>query len=111
MIKRNFLTWEMPVILKMLKYGNLNVEDGVMMYKYMIDKKDPNFYKKLFSTAKNYRGYVTLASLFPFVPLTLYVLAAVGPKIFFKHLLKGFIKDNYRAQRLVFLEVFSREEK
>jgi hypothetical protein len=26
-------------------------------------------------------------------------------------LLKGFIKDNYRAQRLVFLEVFSREEK
>ena len=111
MVKRNFLTWELLVILKMLKYGDLNVEDGVMMYKYMIDKKDPNFYKKLFSTAKNYRGYVTLASLFPFVPLTLYVLAAVGPKIFFKHLLKGFIKDNYRAQRLVFLEVFSREKK
>ena len=111
MVKRNFLTWELLVILKMLKYGDLNVEDGVMMYKYMGGKTDPNFYKKLFSTAKNYRGYVTLASLFPFVPLTLYVLAAVGPKIFFKHLLKGFIKDNYRAQRLVFLEVFSREEK
>ena len=110
-IKKEFMSWEVPLILKILKYGNLNVEDGVMMYKYMIDKKDPNFYKKLFSTAKNYRGYVTLASLFPFVPLTLYVLAAVGPKIFFKHLLKGFIKDNYRAQRLVFLEVFSREEK
>ena len=111
MVKRNFLTWEMLVILKMLKYGDLNVEDGVMMYKYMGGKTDPNFYKKLFSTTKNYWKYGILNSLFPFVPLTLYVLAVVGPKIFFKHLLKGFIKDNYRAQRLVFLEVFSREEK
>ena len=110
-IKKEFMSWEVPLILKILKYGNLNVEDGVMMYKYMIDKKDPNFYKKLFSTTKNYWKYGILNSLFPFVPLTLYVLAAVGPKIFFKHLLKGFIKDNYRAQRLVFLEVFSREEK
>ena len=111
MVKRNFLTWEMPIILKMLKYGDFNVEDGVMMYKYMGGKIDPNFCKKLFSTTKNYWKYGILNSLFPFVPLTLYVLAAVGPKIFFKHLLKGFIKDNYRAQRLVFLEVFSREEK
>ena len=110
-IKKEFMSWEVPLILKTLKYGNLNVEDGVMMYKYMIDKKDPNFYKKLFSTTKNYWKYGILNSLFPFVPLTLYVLAVVGPKIFFKHLLKGFIKDNYRAQRLVFLEVFSREEK
>ena len=111
MVKRNFLTWEMPIILKMLKYGDFNVEDGVMMYKYMGGKIDPNFCKKLFSTTKNYWKYGILNSLFPFVPLTLYVLAVVGPKIFFKHLLKGFIKDNYRAQRLVFLEVFSREEK
>ena len=111
MVKRNFLSWEMPIILKMLKYGDLNVEDGVMMFKYMGGKTNPNFYKKLFSTTKNYWKYGILNSLFPFVLLTLYVLTVVGPKIFFKHLLKRFIKDNYRAQRLVFLDVFSREEK
>ena len=109
-IKKEFMSWEVPLILKTLKYGNLNVEDGVMMYKYM-GSNPPDHHRKLFSTTKNYRGFGILNSLFPFVPLTLYVLAAVCPKIFFKHLLKGFIKDNYRAQRLVFLEVFSREEK
>jgi glycosyltransferase involved in cell wall biosynthesis len=106
MIKRKFLTWEVPIILKMLKYGDLNVEEGVMMYKYMGGKINVNFHKKLFSTTKNYWKYGILNSLFPFVPLTLSVLTIVGPKIFVKHLLKRFIIDNYRAQRLVFLEIF-----
>jgi glycosyltransferase involved in cell wall biosynthesis len=106
MIKRKFLTWELPIILKILKYGDLNVEEGVMMYKYMGGKTNTNFYKKLFSTTKNYWKYGTLNSLFPFVPLTLSSLTIVGPRIFVKHLLKRFIKDNYRAQRLVFLEIF-----
>ena len=109
MIKRKFLTWEVPVILKMLKYGDLNVEDGIMMYKYMGGKTDEKFYKKIFSTTKNYWKYGILNSLFPFVPLTLSVLTIVGPRIFFKHLLKRFIRDNYRAQRLVFLEIILRK--
>jgi glycosyltransferase involved in cell wall biosynthesis len=108
MIKRVFLSCEIPIILKVLKYGDLNVEEEVMMYKNMCRKKNPNFYKKLFSTTKNYWKYGILQSIFPFVPLTLYVLAIVGPKIFFKYLLIRFIKDNYRAERLVFLELLSR---
>jgi len=107
-VKRVFLSWEVPLILKILKYGDLNVEEGVMMYKYMGGKTDPNYHKKLFSTTKNYWRYGILNSIFPFVPLTFYVFVAVGPKIFFKHLLKRFIKDNYRAERLVFLELISR---
>jgi glycosyltransferase involved in cell wall biosynthesis len=109
MIKRKFLTWEIPIIIKMLKYGDFNVEDGIMMYKYMGGKTDENFYKKIFSTTKNYWKYGILNSLFPFVPLTISVLTIVGPKIFFKHLLKRFIRDNYRAQRLVFLEIILRK--
>jgi len=108
MIKRIFLSWEVPFVLKILKYGNLNVEEGVMLYKYMGRKTDPNFHKKLFSTTKNYWQYGILNSLFPFVPLTFYVLTVVGPKIFFKYLLRRFIKDNYRAERLVFLDLHSR---
>ena len=105
MIKRKFLVWEVPIILKMLKYGDLNVEDGIMMYKYM-GGRSKDHYKKIFSTTKNYRKYGILNSLFPFVPLTLSVSIIVGPKIFVKHLLKRFIIDNYRGQRLVFLEIF-----
>ena len=107
-IKKEFMTWEIPLILKILKYGNLNVEDGVMMYKYMGSKTSPDHYKKLFTTTKNYWGYGTLASLFPFVPLTFNVLKVVGLKIFVKHLLKRFIRDNYRAERLVLLDIFSK---
>lgn len=108
-VKKNFLTWELPVILKMLKYGDFNVEEEILMYKYMGGKTNTNFYKKLFSTTKNYWKFGILNSLFPFVPVTLNILKVVGPKIFFKHLLKRYIKDNYRAQRLVILEIFSRD--
>lgn len=107
-IKKRFLSWEIPIILKLLKYGDLNVEDGVMMYKYMGSKTDPDYYKRLFSTTRM-QNFGILHCLFPFVPLTIYVLITVGPKIFFRHLLRGFIKDNYRAERLVFLDVFSKE--
>ena len=106
-IKKEFMTWEIPLILKILKYGNLNVEDGVMMYKYM-GSNPPDHHKKLFTTTKNYRGFGTLASLFPFVPLAFNVLKVVGLKIFVKHLLKRFIRDNYRAERLVLLDIFSK---
>lgn len=109
MVKRKFLTWEVPIILKILKYGDLNVEDGIMMHKYMGAKQGKDYYKKLFSQTKNYWKYGILNSLFPFVPLTLSVLTIVGPKIFFKHLLKRFIRDNYRAQRLVLLEIILRK--
>jgi len=109
-IKKKFLGWEIPLILNLLKYGDLNVEDGVMAYKYNGKKIDIDDYKKLFRHTRRY-DYGILNSLFPFVPETLYVLTIVGPKIFFKHLLKGFIKDNYRAQRLVFLDLISRERK
>ena len=51
MIKRIFLTWEVPIILKILKYGNLNVEDGIMMHKYM-GGRSKDFYKKIFLTKK-----------------------------------------------------------
>ena len=101
------MSWEVPLILKILKYGNLNVEDGVMMYKYM-GSNPPDHHKKLFTTTKNYRGFGTLASLFPFVPLAFNVLKVVGLKIFVKHLLKRFIRDNYRAERLVLLDIFSK---
>ena len=107
-IIKEFMTWEVPLILNVLKYGNLNVEKGVMMFKYMGGKTDPDHYKKLFTTTKNYWGYSTLASLFPFVPLTFHVFNVVGPKIFLKHLLKRFIMDNYRAERLVLLDIFSK---
>ena len=106
-IKKEFMSWEVPLILKTLKYGNLNVEDGVMMYKYM-GSNPPDHHKKLFTTTKNYRGFGTLASLFPFVPLAFNVLKVVGLKIFVKHLLKRFIRDNYRAERLVLLDIFSK---
>jgi len=109
MIKKPFMSWEVPLILKTLKYGNLNVEDGVMFFKYMGGKVSSDYsYTKLFTTTKNYWGYSTLASLFPFVPLTFHVFNVVGPKIFLKHLLKHFIKDNYRAERLVLLDIFSK---
>ena len=107
-IKKEFMSWEVPLILKILKYGNLNVVDGVMLFKYMGGKTAPDHYKKLFTTTKNYWGYSTLASLFPFVPLTFHVFNVVGPKIFLKHLLKRFIKDNYRAERLIILDIFSK---
>ena len=106
-IKKKFLSWEIPVILKLLKYGDLNVEDVVMTYKYMGSKTDIDYRKKLFRHTRK-QDFGILLSIFPFVPLTIHVLTVVGPKIFFKHLLKGFIKDNYRAQRLVFLDIFSR---
>ena len=108
-IKKPFMSWEGALILKILKYGNLNVEDGVMMFKYMGGKTSSDYnYTKLFTTTKNYWGYSTLASLFPFIPLTFHVFNVVGPKIFLKHLLKYFIKDNYRAERLVLLDIFSK---
>ena len=78
-----------------------------MMYKYM-GSNPPDHHKKLFTTTKNYWVYGTLASLFPFVPLTFNVLKVVGLKIFVKHLLKRFIRDNYRAERLVLLDIFSK---
>ena len=106
-IKKKFLSWEIPVILKLLKYGDLNVEDVVMTYKYMGSKTDIDYRKKLFRHTRK-QDFGILLSIFPFVPLTIHVLTVVGPKIFFKYLLKGFIKDNYRAQRLVFLDIFSR---
>lgn len=108
-IKQQFLSCEISVILKLLKFGDINVIDGVMTYKYMGVKTNENFYKKIYSTTKNHWKYGILNSLFPFVPLTLSVLTIVGPRIFFKHLFKRFIRDNYRAQRLVFLEIILRK--
>ena len=110
MIVKNFLTWELPTFLKILKFGDFNVEDKVLMYKYMGNKTNKNFYKKIYSTTKNYWKYGTLYSLFPFVPVTFNIFLVVGPRIFFKHLFKRYMKDNYRAQRLVLLEFFSREK-
>jgi glycosyltransferase involved in cell wall biosynthesis len=107
-IKQKFLSWEIPVILKLLKFGDLNVEDGVMTYKYMGQKIEPDYHKKLFHTTRN-QNFSMLLSLFPFVSLTLHVFKIVGPKIFFKYLSLRFFRDNYRAQRLVFLDIFSRK--
>ena len=107
-IKKKFLSWEVPVILKLLKFGNLNVIDGIMTYKYMGGKQNPDYYRKLYSTTRK-QNFGILLSLFPFIPLTLYVFKIVGPKIFLKYLSKRFFKDNYRAQRLVFLDIISRE--
>ena len=108
-IKQQFLSWEIPVILKLLKFGDLNVIDGVMTYKYMGDHKtDSDYYKKLFHTTRN-QNFGIFLSLFPFVTLTLHVFKIVGPKIFFKYLSLRFFKDNYRAQRLVILDIFSRK--
>ena len=44
-----------------------------------------------------------------FFLLTIHVFKIVGTKIYFKYLFRRFLKDNYRAQRLVFLDIFSRE--
>lgn len=107
-IKSKFLSWEVPVILNLLKFGDLNVVDGIMTYKYMGGKQDPDYYRKLYSTTRK-QNFGILLSLFPFVPLTFHVLKIVGPKIFLKHLFVRFFKDNYRAQRLVFLDIFSRK--
>ena len=107
-LKQKFLSWEVPVILKLLKFGNLNVVDGVMTYKYMGGKTVPDYHKKLFRTTRK-QNFGILLSLFPFFPVTIHVFRIVGPKIFLKYLVRRYFKDNYRAQRLVFLDIISRE--
>ena len=66
-IKKKFLSWEVPVILKLLKFGNLNVIDGIMTYKYMGGKQNPDYYRKLYSTTRK-QNFGILLSLFPFIP-------------------------------------------
>jgi len=107
MITKKFLSWEIPIILNLLKFGNLNVIDGVMSYKYMGGKDTYQYHQQLFTTSRKH-GFGILNSLFPFFLLTYHVYRIVGTKIFLKHLLKRFILNNYRAQRLVFLDTFSR---
>ena len=104
MTKNNFVCWEVPFILKILKYGDIHVEDGIMMFKSNIVKSDPAYFKKLYSNTKK-QGLGILHCLFPFFPLTVNVFLVVGAKIFFKNLFTIFIRDNYRAERLVFLEI------
>lgn len=109
MSQKNFVSWEVPLILKLLKYGHINVEKGIMMYKSNIGKNNA-YFQKLFSNTKR-QGFHILHCLFPFFPLTYNVFFAVGPKIFFKDLFSIFIHDNYRAERLIFLELFSKLSK
>jgi len=79
-IKKPFAGWDLAIILKVLKFGDINVVNENLMERYAAGSSDKTI---LFSQRKENGGF--LSSLFLYSQLTLWCVKNLGMKIFFKN--------------------------
>lgn len=102
-VKKHFGSVDYAILLNVLKYGDILVVDELLKYQNR-KHKEKDSEKLLFSSGRK-QGFGLISCLFPFASLTLWCAKNLGMKIFFKNIGR-FIKMNYRAERLIILEIF-----
>ena len=101
-IKKRFGSVDYAIILNVLKHGNLLVVNELLMYMYRGHKINEK--RELLFKSQRKQGFGLISCLFPFASLTIWCAKNLGSKIFLKNIPR-FIKMNYRAERLVLLEI------
>ncbi len=104
-VKKNIGSVDYAILLNILKYGDILVVDELLKYQSR-SHKEKGIEKLLFSSRRK-QNYGLISCLFPFASLTLWCAKNLGVKIFLKNI-NRFVKMNYRAERLIFLEIFSK---
>jgi len=99
MIEKEFVGPEVPILLNVLKYGDANVVDEVLMHKYDRGLSTGG----MISLAKKLNGNL-FGIIFPHYPLTLWCIKNLGVKIFFKNI-DHFIKLNVGSEFLVVVDL------
>ena len=83
--------WDLIIILKVLRFGDINVLKENLMKRYVVGQSSGSI---LFAQRKGDKtGW--LASLFIYMPLTIWCLKNLGLKIFFKNLDWFFVLNGY----------------
>lgn len=100
MLNQSFLAPDVAWVLNILKFGDINVNDEVLMYKYEggVSSKGSITQARIF----NKKG---LGLIFPHYPLTAWCSKNLGPKIFLKNI-DHFILLNLGSLFFVFLDFF-----
>lgn len=98
-ICKRFPTWDLAVILNILKNGHIHVIDDVILYRYIQDNPSPSKIKRLLS-----QNMTTLQILFFEMPFTYWCFKNIGKKVFLKNIFP-FIKLNCSAEYTIILEL------
>jgi len=111
-IHKAFGSWDYAVILNALKHGEIGVINELLFYMYRGHKK-PNSKISLVESMKvmesqNMQDLGLTGIYFPFLPLTIWCMKNLGLKIILKNLVR-FIKMNYRAERLILLDLLQKK--
>ncbi len=96
-VPETFAGNDFAIVLKILKFGEINVLDKIMMYKYTGGMSG----KGMISLMKELQ-HNSLGSIFPYYPFTSWFISNLGWKLFFKNL-DSFIKLNMNGQFALFL--------
>lgn len=99
MVPETFAGNDFAIVLKILKFGEINVLNKVMMYKYtggMSGKGMISLMKEL--------DHTSLGLIFPHYPITSWCISNLGWKIFVKNI-DSFIKLNLNGQFALFLNL------
>lgn len=100
MIKENFVGPDVAIVLNILKHGDINLTNQVLMYKY----KGGESTQGSISLAKKFNQN-KLGTIFPHYPLTLWFIRNLGWRIFLKNI-DHFIRLNLGGGFLVLIDIF-----
>ena len=89
-VQKPFSGWDLVIILKALRFGDINVLDEKLMERYARGASS----KSILIDIKADHGGL-LRSLFLYMPLTIWCLKNLGSKIFFKNLDWFFVLNGY----------------
>tara|TARA_B100000953_G_scaffold299311_1_gene298796 strand:+ start:169 stop:1101 length:933 start_codon:yes stop_codon:yes gene_type:complete len=95
-VQKPLAGWDLVIILKALRFGDINVLNENLMERYAGGASDKSL---LFSQRKEHGGL--LASLFLYMPLTIWCLKNLGGKIFFKNIDWFFVLNAYGASMVL----------
>ena len=95
-VQKSLAGWDLVIILKALRFGDINVLNENLMERYAGGASSKSI---LFSQRKENGGL--LASLFLYMPLTIWCLKNLGGKIFFKNIDWFFVLNAYGASMVL----------
>ena len=89
-VQKPFAGWDLAIVLKALRFGDINVLDEKLMERYAAGAGSRSI---LIDIKADHGGL--LRSLFLYMPLTIWCLKNLGSKIFFKNLDWFFVLNGY----------------
>ena len=105
-VRKKFASWDFAIILNIIKFGDLNVLDDILMFKDTGGVTSTNSEIKLMKR-QNLGWFKTY---FPYVGYTIFCINNLGIRIFLKNI-SHFKYINFHAGKKIIKELFNKNEK